>query len=184
MDWMVYMVGVFFALIGAGCVALVVFNLPGAWIMLAVAVIIEFLIDPLYLSPEHQPTFAIWLLLTCLALAGVGELFEWLAGAAGGKLGGGSTRGMWGAIIGGIMGAIGFTPVFGFLPVVGTLVGALVGTFVGAMVGEMTGPQPRPWHATVRPAVGATIGRVFGTAGKLAVAIAIWLALSVSALWL
>ena len=58
-------------------------------------------------------------------LAGIGELLEAGAGAAGTKMGGGSSRGMLGAIVGGLVGAIVCTPLIP-IPVLGTLIGALI----------------------------------------------------------
>lgn len=182
MDWILYIVATVFALVGLICLLLVLLSLPGTWIMLALALIIE-LSDGLYLSGESPTTFGWWVLLMCLAVAGFGELLEFAAGALGAKTGGGTQRGMIGAIVGGIIGAILLTPIVP-IPVVGTLVGALVGTFVGAVVGEVSATQnPMTVRKSIRPAAGATIGRVLGTVGKIGTAIVVWLVLCVSAFW-
>lgn len=177
MDWIAYIVALFFCAVGAACVFSIVFSLPGAWIMLGIALLIE-LADPLYLTEPNQQTFAWWLLVVCAALAGLGELLEFAAGAAGAKGGGAGKRGIVGALIGGIAGALVLSiPV----PIIGTLIGAAIGSFVGAVIGEMGGVAPKTFRGSMKPALGATIGRVAGTVGKIAVAIAIWITLSVAA---
>lgn len=181
MDWIAYVVASLFFILGAGCVLLVVLQLPGTWIMLALAVIIEWA-DQLYLSDPAPMTFGWWALGTALVLTGIGELLELVAGAAGAKGGGATKRGIIGSLIGGIVGAIGLT-FFIPVPIVGTLIGAVVGSFMGAVIAEVTGPQPRTVRDSMKPAIGASIGRVLGTFAKLGVCIIVWLVLSVAAFW-
>jgi hypothetical protein len=51
-DWLHYVIVIIFALLGAACVLSVAISLPGTWIMLGLAVLIE-LLDGMYLSgPE------------------------------------------------------------------------------------------------------------------------------------
>jgi uncharacterized protein YqgC (DUF456 family) len=181
MEWIAYVVATLFCILGGLCVVSIIFSLPGAWIMLGLAAIVEF-VDRLYLrdSPEGSQTFPWWLLGVCVGLVALSELIEFAAGAAGAKQGGASRRGMVGALIGGIVGAIlltGLVPI----PVVGSLVGAMVGTFAGAVIGEVSGQQPKTVRGSVKPAIGATIGRVVGTMSKMFIAIAVWIALSVAA---
>ncbi|HRP62087.1 MAG TPA: DUF456 domain-containing protein, partial [Phycisphaerales bacterium] len=178
-DWLHYVVASLFVILGAGCVISMVLSLPGTWIMLAVAIVIE-LADGWYRSGDSPITFGWWVLGISAALAALGELFEFLAGAAGAKGGGGTRRGMIGAIVGGVLGAIIFTFAVPIL-FVGTLLGALVGTFVGAMVGEISAEQPRSLRGSLKPATGATIGRALGTAGKIGAAVVMWVLLSVAA---
>lgn len=185
MDWLVYIIASLFTLIGAACIASIILSIPGTWIMLLLALLIQWL-DPLWLpqaADGTQPhTFRWWLLGVCAVLALAGEAIELAAGAAGAKSGGGSRRGVIGALLGGIIGAIALTPLIP-IPVLGTLIGAIIGTFAGAVIGETTGAQPKTLTGSVTPAFGATIGRVIGTVGKMAVAIVIWLALSVAVFW-
>lgn len=184
MDWISYVVATLFTLLGAACVVSIILSLPGAWIMLGIALVIE-LIDQWWRTPDvdgRTQTFEWWLLGVCLALAIIGELLELAAGAAGAKSGGAGRRGMIGALIGGVAGALLLTPLIP-IPIVGTLIGAIIGTFAGAVIGEVTGATPKTVKGSMKPALGATIGRVFGTVGKMAVAIVIWLTLSVAAFW-
>jgi uncharacterized protein len=182
MDWIVYLVAALFVLFGGLCVLAVAVSLPGTWIMLAAAVVIE-LVDDLWLSsPEGESavTFGWRIIGVCAALAVVGEVIEFFAGAAGTKAGGGTRRGMIGAIVGGFVGAIVFTPIIP-IPLIGTLIGALIGTFAGAVVAEVTAREAMTVGGSMRPATGALIGRVLGTVGKMAIAVVMWLVLGVSA---
>ena len=180
MEWIAYVVATLVCILGALCGVSIIFSLPGAWIMLGLAAIVEFL-DRFYL-PEGSQTFPWWLLGVCVGLVALSELIEFAAGAAGAKQGGASRRGMVGALIGGIVGAIlltGLVPI----PVVGSLIGAMVGTFAGAVIAEVSGQQPKTVRGSVKPAIGATIGRLVGTMSKIFIAIAVWIALSAAAFW-
>lgn len=185
MEWLHYLFVFFFALAGAVCIVLVALSLPGTWIMLALAVLIE-LTDGLYrTSPgaaQSPVTFGWGVLGVCMGLAVIGEILEFFAGALGAKHGGGTRRGMIGAIVGGVVGGLLFTFLLP-IPLIGTLVGAVVGTFTGAVVGEVSGETPMTVRGSIRPATGATIGRVLGTVGKVGIALAVWLVLVMAALW-
>lgn len=182
MEWIVYPVAALFSLLGLCCVILVMIGLPGTWIMLGLAAVVE-LVDRFWLdaqSPQH--TFGWWLLGGSALLAVVGEVVETLTGAAGTKVGGGSKRGMVGAVLGGILGAILFTPIIP-IPLVGTLVGALLGTFLGAFLAERSrSDRADPsLGQDLKAAAGATAGRLVGTMIKAAIAAALWIVLSVAA---
>ncbi len=177
MEWQAYLLVSLFSLITLVFVVAIPFGLPGMWMMLGLAVIIE-LLDTLVLPAPHSVTFGWSVLAISGGLGVVGEVIEAGAGAAGTRMGGGTNRGMWGAIAGGIVGAILFT-VWLPVPLVGTLVGALVGTFVGAFIGEATGEESRlrSRRENFRAAGAATVGRLAGTLGKTAIAIVIWVLL-------
>jgi len=172
-----YILAGVFVLLGFGCLLLVIAQLPGTWLMIGFAVAIH-LIDDAWLLPKGvSPSTGWWAIGIAVALAVVGEIIEFGAGAYGAKVGGGGKRASWGAIIGGIVGAIALTPIIP-IPVLGTLIGAIGGCFVGALVGEMTGKDPSTASEAVKPAVGASIGRALGTTGKLIIAILCWAVLS------
>ena len=183
MEWLQYVFAALFVVLGGVCVVLVVVQLPGTWLLLGLAAAIEY-VDRLYLPENDQQTFDWWVLGGCLALAAIGEIIEFVAGAAGAKKGGSSTRGMVGALIGGIGGIFLFASLFSIIPFFGTLFGAflgsILGTFVGAIIGELTAEQATI-QGSMKPAIGATIGRVLGTMGKVGIAMAMWMVLSVSA---
>ena len=178
MEWLYIPVGILFVLFGAVCLVLIIFSLPGVWIMLGLAAIIEFC-DQWYMPEGEQQTFSWWLLGVCLGLALIGELMELLASVMGSKYGGGTRRGMIGAIIGGIAGIFVLTPLLP-IPVVGSLVGAILGTFIGAYVGEVSAERASA-KGSIKPAAGATLGRVLGTMGKIGIAVAVWISLSFAA---
>ena len=116
--------GVGFTLWGAVCMLALISGLPGTWILIGTATLVD-LIDRLWLPSGAPLTFHPLTLAACALLAGVGELLEFLLSAAGAKKFGASARGMWGSVIGGMLGAIGGTFV---IPIVGTIIGAAVGT--------------------------------------------------------
>lgn len=181
-EWVVYPVAGVFTLLGLACALIVPVGLPGTWILLGLAVVVE-LADGLWLG-DPASTFGWWLLGGCVGLALLGEVIETATGAVGTKLGGGSKRGMWGAVLGGFLGAFLLTLLVP-IPVVGTLAGALLGTFAGALLGERSrGDREDPsLKADLKAATGATIGRVLGTMAKSAIAFSIWVGLAVAAFW-
>ncbi len=143
---------------------------PGSWVLVGLAVATEL----------FRPGFGWGAVAGIALLAGAGEIVETAAGAAGTRAGGGSRRGMVGAILGGLAGGIVFTPLVP-IPVLGTLVGAALGTFVGAAAGELTATTRPGVGGTLRAALGATVGRLAGTMGKTLLACAAWVVLLVRA---
>lgn len=105
-----------------------------------------------------------------LALAVVGEVIEFAAGAAGAAKQGASRRAivlsLVGALVGSLAGAMVGTPV----PVLGSFVMALVGgasgAFAGAYLGEMWKGRDEPERMAAGQ--GAFVGKIWGTLGKLA----------------
>ena len=167
-----------FAAFGALCVLLVVAGIPGTWILIAAAVLIDGF-DWLWL-PEGSPfTFHPITILVAVALGAVGEALEFGLAALGAKRFGASKRGMISAIVGGMVG--GLVATFAIpIPIVGTLLGAAIGTALGAIIGE-TWNGERTLAQSAKPALGAVIGRVLGTLAKLPVALSVWLLLAVTA---
>ena len=180
MEWSAIAVAVFFALVGLVCLLTIPLGLPGTWLLLGQAALIE-LGDGVYLRAAEPVTFGWTLLAGCAGLGLVGEVVEALAGVAGARWGGATRRGVIGAFLGAIVGAIALTPVIP-IPIVGTLLGALVGTFLGALIGEVTAEQQRHPNENLRAALAASAGRLAGTLGKLGIGIAIWVLLVRAAL--
>jgi uncharacterized protein YqgC (DUF456 family) len=87
-------------------------------------------------------------------LAVIAWLVDFIAGAAGARYLGASSRAFWGATIGAIVGIF-----FG-------LAGMLLGPFIGAMAGELSGGSDLVRSG--RAGVGAWLGLVVATAIKLA----------------
>jgi len=90
------------------------------------------------------------------ALAVIAWVVDFVAGAAGAKYLGASSRAFWGATIGAIAGLF-----FG-------IVGMLLGPFIGAVLGELSGGNSMVQSG--RAGVGTWIGMVIATALKLAIA--------------
>ncbi len=180
MEWTGFGVALLFAGVAFLCVLLVPLGLPGTWLMLLIAVALE-MSDGRFRTGADPITFGWPALGLSAALAVTGEVLEAIAGAAGSRFGGGSPRGMLGAIVGGVLGAIALTPLIP-LPLIGTLIGALIGTFVGAWLGEASARRARHPAETFRAAAGATLGRLAGTLGKSVLAIVNWLLLVGAAL--
>jgi uncharacterized protein YqgC (DUF456 family) len=174
--WFIHLL---FAVAGVAAALTVLVGLPGAWMVIGAAILIE-LIDGLWLpgSGGAAVSFGWWPIGIAVALASVGELAELLAGALGARRAGSSRTGAVGAILGGLVGAVVGIPVPP--PVLGALVCSILGTFVGAVLGELAADAQTRVGDTVRPATGATIGRILGTLAKLPLAVAVW-ALLVSA---
>jgi uncharacterized protein YqgC (DUF456 family) len=170
-----------FSALGLGCLVLVLIGLPGTWLMIALAVGIE-LVDTAWLPAGGDLSFGWWPIGVSVVLAIAGEIVETWTAAAGLAAGGGSRRGMWGAIIGGLAGGLlltGLVPI----PLVGTVVGAAAGAFLGALVAELTGIERASAGSSLRAATGAAIGRVLGTFGKTILAVVIWVLLTVATVW-
>jgi len=171
-------IGALFAAFGVLCILLVVVGLPGTWILIATAVVID-LLDWLWLQPDAPLTFHPLTIVAAVLLGLVGELLEFLLSAAGAKKFGASKRGMLGSVVGGVLGAI-FGTVLIWIPILGTLVGAVCGTAAGAVIGEMWDGRAT-LRDSAKPAFGAVIGRVLGTLSKLPIAIGVWVLLAVAA---
>jgi hypothetical protein len=180
MEWLAYVLAALFALLGLACLLLVAIGLPGTWGLLALAFVLE-LADSALLPGEHVVTFGWDLLAICAGLALVGEGIEAVAGVAGTRYGGGTRRGMVGAFVGGIAGAIFLTPIVP-VPVLGTLLGGMLGAFLGAFVGEATGPEARGRDHNLRAAFGAAVGKLGGTVAKLAIGVVMWVLLVLAAI--
>ena len=171
-------IGLMHATFGVLCVFLVVAGLPGAWLMIVSAILID-CFDWLWLAPDAPLTFHPLTIVAAILVALVGEALEFALSAAGAKRFGASRRGMIGSVIGGVVGAVAGT-LFIWIPIVGTLVGALAGTAAGAIIGE-TSDGKRTMREATQPAVGAVIGRVLGTLAKLPIAVVVWVILAIAA---
>jgi uncharacterized protein YqgC (DUF456 family) len=139
---------------------LIPLGLPGLWIIVGAAFLHRFAGDP------HELGFLTLAAIAALAL--LAEVVESLLGVLTARRFGATKWGMWGAFLGGIAGAIVFSPV---LPLVGTLVGAFVGSFVGAFALEWK--QSRAFRAGWRAGLGAFVGRIAAVALKTVIGISI-----------
>src|SRR6185295_16341719 len=85
---LVMLAGMFITLMG----------LPGLWVMIAAAILYAW-----YTAGHH---IGLWTIVTLFVLAAVAEAIEFLSASAGAKKAGGSPRAAWGALIGGLLGAL------------------------------------------------------------------------------
>lgn len=151
--------------------ALLLVGLPGAWLMIVTAGVVD------WMTPD-QSLFHPMVLGVAVVLAAAGEAMEVVASAQGAKQAGASKRGALGALVGGLLGAIIGTFMIP-IPVVGTLIGGAAGAFAGSAILEHES------GARARDALfvggGAAAGHIVGMLAKLGVALAVWLLLAVTA---
>jgi len=170
-------IGLGFGLVGACCVLLVVVGLPGAWIMLAIAMLTDLLLAPRV--GDGAPFFGWTVIGVGAAVALLGEILETVAAAEGARRGGASARGAWGALLGGLIGGIAGTVLIP-VPIVGSLAGAAIGALGGAVIGELSREGTR-LRDTAKPAAGAAIGKLLGIISKIPCAVVVWVVLTVAA---
>lgn len=156
---MIYVAAVGLILLNLVFWASILFGLPGTWLMVLTAALVEWQLP-------DETLFGWPLLLAAASLALLGEILEFVLGAAGARQAGGSRRGAALAIVGSIVGAIVGTPLIP-IPVVGTIVGACAGAFAGALLGDIWAGQPL--FKSVTSGQGAAIGRFWGTVSKFAI---------------
>lgn len=135
----------------------VLFNLPGTWLMVLLAALIE------WWQPDEF-LYSWPVLYVAAGLALWGEILEFALGAKGARRAGGSKRGAVLAIVGGIVGAVIGTPL---APILGTLIGACAGAFAGSLLGDLW--AGRPIGHSIDAGKGAAAGRLWGTIAKMAV---------------
>jgi uncharacterized protein YqgC (DUF456 family) len=136
----------------------ILFNLPGTWRMVLVTALLKW----------WQPGYVLvsWTVLGVAAgLAALGEVVEFVLGAAGSRRAGGFTRAaalaIVGILIGGILGAA--LPA----PIVSTLIGACLGASIGSPLRDLW--AGRPLFRSFEAGWGAAVGRFWGTVSKLAI---------------
>lgn len=180
-DWIYYVCGLVLLLANCACWAATFFTLPGNWVIVALAALFA------YFLPEQPSGLGMsWWAVGALALlAGIGELLEFSAGAAGAAKEGASRRSMAlslvGAAVGSILGAIVGVPIPIVGPIFAALGGGAAGAFAGAYLGETW--KGRADHEKMAISKAALIGRLLGTVGKLLVGIAMVAYAAVESLW-
>lgn len=148
----------------------ILFTLPGTWLMVLVTAVLTWW-QPGYVQVS-------WTVLGMAAgLAVLGEVLEFVLGAAGSRHAGGSTRAAALAIVGSLIGGILGTALP--VPIVGTLIGACLGAFIGSLIGDLW--AGRPLFPSFEAGWGAAVGRFWGTMSKLAVGAIIVVILALAA---
>lgn len=141
-------------------------GLPGNWLIVGTAAVYAWLLPGDTRAAITWPTVGVM-----AGLAVLGEIVEFVAGAAGVKKLGGSWTGALLALIGSMVGAIAGIFVGVPVPIVGSLVAALLFGGLGALVGAMIGESLRgqSFDDSLRIGQAAFWGRLFGTLGKVVI---------------
>jgi uncharacterized protein YqgC (DUF456 family) len=165
-DWVYYLWAL---LLVAGSILAWLLNLvalPGNWIVVGLAALFAWLLPVQAEQGMSWTTVAV-----LLGLAVLGEVIEFVAGAAGAAKQGASRRAIALSIVGAIMGSIVGLVIGTPIPIIGSLVmavlGGAAGAFAGAYVGEVW--KGRAEQERMAAGRGAFFGRIWGTVGKLAV---------------
>lgn len=127
-----------------------------------------------------------WLVVGMLfLLAALGELFEFLAGAAGAAKHGASRRAMALSVVGSILGSIAGAVVGMPIPIVGSAIAAVIGGALGAACGAAIGEdwKGRELEETIQVSVATFCGRIIGTAGKVIVGAIMLVIASIDVFW-
>jgi len=167
---MVYVYAVLLTLVNLGLWVGILFNLPGTWLMVLFPELLEW---------WHPGQFMFsWTTLGSVAgFAVLGEVLEFVLGAAGARHAGGSSRAAGLALVGGFVGGILGTALP--IPVVGTLIGACLGAFSGSLVGDLW--AGRPLFQSIAAGRGAAVGRFWGAIAKLGVGAVMVVILAIAA---
>lgn len=167
---MVYVYAVVLTLLNLAFWFGIMLNLPGTWLMILFPAILEW-------WKPGQFMFSWTVLFVAAGFAVLGEILEFVLGAAGSRQAGGSKRAaalaIAGSFVGGVMGTA--LPV----PIVGTLIGACLGAFVGSLGGDLW--AGRTLFQSFASGQGAAVGRFWGTVAKLAVGAVILVILTIAA---
>jgi uncharacterized protein YqgC (DUF456 family) len=177
--WLYYLLALVLIAAGFFCWLANLLSLPGNWVLLLAAALFAWLV-PIGNGRGVSWT-TVWIL---LALAILGEIIEFAAGAAGAAKRGASRRSMWlslfGAFAGSIAGAMIGLPIAIVGSPIAALAGGAAGAFLGAYVGETW--VGRPHGHSMEVAKGAFAGHVWGTIGKFAVGAAMLTLVTIDAL--
>ncbi len=149
-----------FTLLGIVSIILTLIGLPGIWLMITLILSLKLLV------PEW---IGWWTIVAAIVLALLAEAFELVAGAAGTKKVGGSRAAGFGAIAGGIVGAIAGSM---FPPIIGAIIWGAAGAGIGAIAGELHAGTH--WKETLPVGGAAATGKFVGTLAKGVVAIVIF----------
>ena len=181
-DWVYWLCGIVLLLANVACWVATFFTLPGNWGIVLLAALSAFFL------PEQENGLGMnwWAVGVLVALAGVGELLELIAGAAGAAKHGASRRAlllsMLGAMAGSMGGAFVGVPVPFVGPIIAALGGGALGAFVGAYLGE-TWKGGRENHERLSISQAALVGRLLGTFGKLIAGVAMVTYATVAFFW-
>ncbi|HOJ76320.1 MAG TPA: DUF456 family protein [Phycisphaerae bacterium] len=172
-----YLVAAVLVFVNTIWLASLVLGVPGTWLILLSTGLAAWMQWEPGVPPSEQ-VIGVYTLLSLLGLAVLGEVLEFIAGAAGAQKAGGSAKGALGAIVGGVIGAIAGTFLIP-IPLLGSLLGAAGGAGLVACGVELAGGKTM--ETSVRIGVGASVGRILGTIYKLVVGFVMWALAAVAA---
>jgi uncharacterized protein YqgC (DUF456 family) len=167
---MVYVYAVVLTLLNLAFWFGIMFNVPGTWLMILFPAILEW-------WQPGQFMFSWTVLFVALGFAVLGEVLEFVLGAAGSRRAGGSKRAAALAIGGGFIGGIVGTALP--VPLFGTLGGACLGAFIGALSGDLWAGHTL--SRSIEVGRSAAVGQLSGTVAKLAVGAVIWVIVAFAA---
>lgn len=170
---MIYAYLTMLILLNACWLTMVLFMLPGNWLMVAGTCLFAW-------WKWDSGIFSLPLLVTITALALIGELIEFFAGAGGAKKAGANWWGAVAAIIGAVFGALVGTFIIP-VPLFGTMLGACFGAGLFTWFAERASGKER--KMSIRSGVGAGKGALIGTLSKFAIGCLIWLLIAIAAFW-
>jgi uncharacterized protein YqgC (DUF456 family) len=170
---MLYLLLILLISLNAVWLMLVVFGLPGNWLIAISTCLFAW-------WRWEDGVFSIYTLIAIVALAVLGELFEFLGGVHGAKRAGASWRSSIAAIAGAVAGAIIGTFLIPVL-FLGTVLGACLGAGFATWSLELS--RGRKMDESVRCAVSAGLGELLGITAKVTVGVIIWLMVAVAAFW-
>lgn len=170
---MVYVWIFLLLLINAFFLLLVLFALPGNWLMVALTCLFAW-------WRWDDGVFSIYTLVAIGILATLAELFEFFGGMGGAKKAGARWFGAFGALLGAIIGAVVCTFLIPII-MLGTVIGACVGAGTGALVFEMA--AGRRLEESARSGLGAGLGELVGITIKISLGFVIWAIIAIAAFW-
>jgi len=143
MDWVLIIVGSILMIIGIiGCIVPVIPGPPISFLGLL----------SLHFTTEYQ--FTTNFLIVMMLLAAAVTVLDYYVPIYGTKKFGGSNKGVWGSMIGLVLGLIFFPPF-----------GIIIGPFLGAFIGELI--EGKNSQEAMKSSLGSFIGLFFGTILKL-----------------
>ena len=168
---MFYVYLVMLILLNACWLVMVLFTLPGNWLMVVGTCLFAW-------WQADQGVFGWGVLAAITILALIAELIEFFAGAGGAKKAGAGWWGALAAVGGAIFGALFGTFIIP-VPVFGTLLGACFGAGLFTWIAERAAGKEH--DDSVRSGVGAGTGVLIGTLSKFAIGCVIWLLIAIAA---
>lgn len=167
---MLYVAASIVALASLVGIGLTLLTFPGIWLMVLVAVLCQL----------WQPDlFNWWTLGVAIGLAGLAEIVEMLASAAGAAKAKGSKTAMLASLVGAIVGAVAGTVLIP-IPIAGTVIGGIAGAGLAAGVAERA-IKSKGWGDSWKVAQGAAVGRALSLVAKTSIAVVVAGVLTVAA---